>query len=92
MRILITTLILLSVLACPVAAATPTQLLRIDKAEETTSTRLSLDFSALPERVDVDGGRLNLIVDRWGLVQISDVRFSLAKGERDSLPTHLQGA
>ena len=63
MRILITTLILLSVLACPVAAATPTQLLRIDKAEETTSTRLSLDFSALPEhRLEVSGQRVDLFL------------------------------
>jgi tetratricopeptide (TPR) repeat protein len=63
LRILITTLILLSALACPVAAETPTQLLRIDKAEETTSTRLSLDFSALPEhRLEVSGQRVDLFL------------------------------
>lgn len=63
MRILITTLILLPALALSAMAAPPIQLLLIDKAEETTSTRLSLDFSAFPEhRLEVSGQRVDLFL------------------------------
>lgn len=63
MRILITTLILLPTLAFTAMAATPSRLLLIDKAEETTSTRLSLDFSTLPEhRLEVSGQRVDLFL------------------------------
>jgi len=63
LRILITTTALLLTFVASAMAATPIQLLLIDKAEETTSTRLSLDFSALPEhRLEVSGQRVDLFL------------------------------
>ncbi|MDY0267670.1 hypothetical protein [Trichloromonas sp.] len=63
MRILVATSILLLILAVAVPAAAPIQLHRITKADETTSTHLSLDFSALPaHRLEVSGQRVDLFL------------------------------